>query len=433
MRFAGAGHAGRGAAAALLALSLSSAAAAAQAPVERLTLDEAIERAVASDPAAVAAAQGVRTARADQLQARGAWLPSLSLGSAYQNSSTQRVDPSSGQLVSESYTAELGASYEIFSGGRRLADTRSTRAQVRAAEAALRDQEYRTALATTEQYYAAAAAVELVGVARQRMERAEQQRSVAQTRLDVGSATRSDVLRAELELGNAEVSLLDAEAALRTAQLQLGRQVGAQGAAQPAEATLPARAPALPPLETLIERALRSSPAAIAADAAAAQREAATWAAVSLYAPSVRATGGYNWLAFDFPPERRSWNLRFGVSLPLFNGFQREATLSRARAAERIADARARDARIAARVAAEDAAREIATAERRVEISLRAIDLAREDLRVQEERYRIGNATILDLQTSQVALAEAEIAHVRARQSLAVAVARLEAVLGEKL
>jgi outer membrane protein len=418
---------------ALLLLCLSAAVAAAQGGAPRISLDDAIERALLADPSAVAAVEGVRTARADQLQARGAFLPAFSVGSAYQNSSSQRFDQATGQLVSESYTAELGASYEVFSGGRRLADARSTRAQVRAAEAALRDQEYRTALVTTERYYAAAAADELVGVARQRMDRAEQQRSVARTRLEVGNATRSDVLRAELELGNAEVALLDAEAALRTARLQLGRQVGADGEVQPAETTLPERAPALPPLETRIERALRTSPAAIAADAAAAQREAATWAAVSLYAPSIRASGGYNWLSFDFPPEQRSWNLRLGVTLPLFNGFQREAAVSRARAAERIADARARDARVGARVATEDAAREISTAERRVELSARAVELAREDLRVQEERYRIGNATILDLQTSQVALAEAEIAQVRARQTLAVAVARLEAVLGEKL
>ena len=73
------------------------------------------------------------------------------------------------------------------------------------------------------------------------------------------------------------------------------------------------------------------------------------------------------------------------------------------------------------------------TAARRVQIARRALELAREDLRVIEERYRIGVATILDLQTSQVALAEAEIEWVRVRQDLGVAVAALEAVLGEPI
>jgi outer membrane protein len=68
-----------------------------------------------------------------------------------------------------------------------------------------------------------------------------------------------------------------------------------------------------------------------------------------------------------------------------------------------------------------------------VEIAGRAVELAREDLRVQEERYQLGNVTILDLQASQLALAEAEVAWVEARQTLATAIGQLEAVLGQTI
>ncbi|HSH45273.1 MAG TPA: TolC family protein, partial [Longimicrobiales bacterium] len=121
------------------------------------------------------------------------------------------------------------------------------------------------------------------------------------------------------------------------------------------------------------------------------------------------------------------------ASLPVFNGFQREAAVIRAGAEERAAEARARDAVLAARVAVETAVRDIELAQRRVQVADRTVSLATEDLRVQEERYRIGAATILDLQASQVALAEAEAAGVRARQGLATAVAELETILGEDL
>ena len=147
----------------------------------------------------------------------------------------------------------------------------------------------------------------------------------------------------------------------------------------------------------------------------------------------MRVSGGYDWFAFQFPPEERSWSMRVTASLPIFNGFQREAALQRASAAEDLAQAEARDARLATRAEVQSAAQEIELATRRVEISARTVSLAREDLRVQEERYRIGNATILDLQTSQVALAEAQISEVRSKQSLGGAVARLEAILGESL
>src|SRR5690606_25595136 len=122
---------------------------------------------------------------------------------------------------------------------------------------------------------------------------------------------------------------------------------------------------------------------------------AASLAAVASYLPTLRATGGYDWQAIQFPPDDRSWSRRLIASVPVFNGLQRESQVTQARVNARVADARARDAAIGARIAAEDAARELGAAERRVEIAGRAVDLAQEDLRVQEERYQLGNVTIL--------------------------------------
>lgn len=419
------------AALALLAVTLLPAALAAQEPVRTVTLDEAIARSVAVDPAAVGAASGISSARADVLQSRGAWLPTLTLNSTYANSSNQRFDQATGSLVSENYSAQVATGVELFDGGRRLADGRTARARERAASATYREQRYRTALTTTETFYGAAAAEELVTAARQRVERARQQLEFARTRLEVGSATRSDVLRSELEMGNAELALVEAESALRTARLQLGQRIGVAGEVQPAAAALPERGPELPSEEELVARAERNAPSAQAARATYDERRAARVSSVTAYSPTLRATAGYDWSAFEFPPDERSWSLRLIASLPVLNGLQREAGVARARASERAAEARAADAAIAARVAAADAAREIGSAERRVEIAGRSVELAREDLRVQEERYRLGASTILDLQASQGALTDAEVGWVRARQGLGVAVARLEAVLGE--
>jgi outer membrane protein TolC len=171
----------------------------------------------------------------------------------------------------------------------------------------------------------------------------------------------------------------------------------------------------------------------VAAEAEAASSRATRFVAYTPYLPSIRLAGGYDWFAFEFPPNQQSWSLRVIASLPVFNGFQREAAVQRARAFERVAEARARDATLAARVSVETAMQDIDLAERRVEVSSRTVGLAREDLRVQEERYQIGAATILDLQASQVALAEAEAGEIRARQELVGSVARLESILGETI
>src|SRR5690606_35226217 len=173
-------------------------------------------------------------AEAGVLQSRGAWLPTVMLNGGYTNSSNQRFDQATGQLVSESYTTQLQASYEVFTAGRRWNDLRASNAQLRSAREQNRAQRFQTILATKERFYEAAASVEVLAAATTRLERAHQQLEFAETRLELGTATRSDLLRAELEVGNAELAVIDAESALRSARLQLGRQVGIDGEVQPA-------------------------------------------------------------------------------------------------------------------------------------------------------------------------------------------------------
>ena len=407
---------------------------AAQEPAARtITLVEAVELAARHDPATVAAEVAVSRARADRLQSRGTFLPSLTANGVFTNSSNERFDQATGERASELYTAQLQASYEIFSGGRRWMDNRAANAELASAQALHRAQRFETILFATDAFYAEAAAADLVVVAEQRLERARQQNEFARTRLELGTATQSDALRAEIEVANAELSVHEARSARNEAALQLGRITGLGGAVVAESQALPETAPALPPLDVLLERAQRTAPDVIATEAMEASARATRLAARSAYLPSLRLTGGYDWFAIDFPPDQESWNLRLVTSIPLFNGFQREATLQRAAAEEDLAAALARDARLATRAEVQAAAQEIQLAARRVEISTRTVSLAQEDLRVQEERYRIGNATILDLQTSQVALAEAQTAQVRSKQSLGGAVARLEAILGEAL
>jgi outer membrane protein len=111
-----------------------------------------------------------------------------------------------------------------------------------------------------------------VEVAGQRLERARQQEEFAENRYELGTATTSDLLRARIEVANAELAALEARSGLRTASLELGRVVGLAEEVSPADRTLPDRPPALPLLAELVERGVRSSPAVQAAEASGVSR-----------------------------------------------------------------------------------------------------------------------------------------------------------------
>ena len=121
------------------------------------------------------------------------------------------------------------------------------------------------------------------------------------------------------------------------------------------------------------------------------------------------------------------------ASVPIFNGFQREATITRAEESQRVAQLQADDARLAARQEADAALRALATASSAIEIADEAVVLAKEDLRVVRERYRVGVATVFDVVTSQIALDQVRVNLVSARYDFVMAKAELEAILGREL
>ena len=73
------------------------------------------------------------------------------------------------------------------------------------------------------------------------------------------------------------------------------------------------------------------------------------------------------------------------------------------------------------------------TAYTQIEIAGVNVAAATEDLRVQQERYRVGAGTILDLLTSQAALTQAQTNLVQARFNYLIARAQLEALAGRSL
>jgi outer membrane protein TolC len=120
-----------------------------------------------------------------------------------------------------------------------------------------------------------------------------------------------------------------------------------------------------------------------------------------------------------------SWNI--------FNGFGRELTITQQDIRREVAEAQAGDAQRT--VAAELTTRlaELSAARARIDITRTSVAAAEEDLRVQQERYRLGVSTIVDVLTSQEALNQAEVDVVVARFDYLRAKAQLEALIGRTL
>jgi outer membrane protein TolC len=403
-----------------------------------VTLEEAVALALRASPAMVQREGAVATAESGERTALGAFLPTLSLSSGTSRSSTSRFDPTNNITVngsSSSFNAGLSSGLELFDAGRRFAQRTQAQATTRSAEAALIQQRFQVALQARQSYFAVIRADETIRSQQAAVERAEQQLRASTERLSVGSATRSDSLRAQLELIQARHALLTAESQRRAAMYGLGALIGLDDAVgtDPATPTEP-RALALTD-EELVAIAVELSPSVRTALASLEQQNAAVRVARTQYFPTLRASGGMSWSndEIGFDGSRRSWNTGLSLSYNLFNGFSREDANERARVNARNAQYTLEDARRQARAQVRTALDGLRLAEQQIDIAREAVRVAEEDLRVQQTRYGLGASTILDQIASQAALRGSELTLISARYDYLVARAELEALVGREL
>lgn len=409
----------------------------AQAQLE-VTLNEAIQRALSVQPAMVQARGDQRNAGASKRQAYGAFIPAVQVGASAARSNVGRIDATTGRPVPPeySYTGSFNASLELFDGFRRIANLKATASFDAAADAGVVNERFLTTLQTKQLFYAAVATDALVRVADAQLTRARQQLQISVEKLHAGSATRSDSLRSTVEFGNARIDLLRAQANLLGAQADLGRQIGVDGLVR---AAFDSMLPAMPDTADLRRSALSTSPALQQAEATASAARALVWSARAQFWPSVVVSYSNNRQGTDPPdlpffsnyPETFQW--RFGLSWPLLNGFTREANQVSASVTRDNAVAQAAETRRQVNSLVTQQMAVLATAFEQINIADENRGAAQEDLRVQQERYRVGAATILDLLTSQAALTTAEVNVIQTRFTYLIARAQLEATVGRTL
>lgn len=408
-----------------------------------VTLAEAIRLAERAQPGVIQAQGNVRTAAAQRRNAWGSFLPSVTASSSasdFFSEGAARIDPVTGQLTSgnatnRSVNSSLSASVDLFTGFRRGAELQAAKAGQAEADASLVDTRFQQALATTNQFFDALSASQLVGVREASVRRAEEQLKVSVAKLHAGSATRSDSLRSLVTLGNAQLALIQTRTDLATAEANLARLIGEVGRVRAVDDSSFGQVVAAVDTQALRSEAETQSPRIQSAVASANAARAGVRAARSAYWPTLTLGANTGWNASrsnDYALlNQRQVSLQ--LSWSLFNRFGRELTIAQREAGYDLAQATAEDERRAVQAELKARLAQLDAARSKIGITRTSLAAATEDLRVQQERYRVGVSTIVDVLTSQEALNQAEVDVVNARFDYLRAKAQLEALIGRTL
>ena len=137
--------------------------------------------------------------------------------------------------------------------------------------------------------------------------------------------------------------------------------------------------------------------------------------------------------AFPFDYTGQPFRANLTVSLPIFTGFSRSLRVSQARAQELDADEEVRARRLQVRTDVHSRHLALQTAYQAIAVQEANRAAARDQLRLAQDRYRLGAGTSLEVSDAQNAVQQAEGDYVNAVYDYHKAIAALEAAVGRPL
>ncbi len=256
---------------------------------------------------------------------------------------------------------------------------------------------------------------------------------LAETQVKAGVGTGIDVTRARTQLVTAVGLQQVAENQAEQAEITLARSLGLDPATRFAltDSLGALEALALPTARAeALAGALRSRPELVAADAALAAARQARQSIASERLPRLDLEADYGLNGPTIGNTIRTGQIGVAVTLPLLDGFRREARLTEQEATIRQAEIRESEARQQVQAEVEGALLDVRSGTQQLDIARQRLELAAQELDQARERFANGVTGNIEVINAQSSLVRARDADIDARFATALARVNLAHALG---
>jgi outer membrane protein len=404
-----------------------------------LSLDDAIQTALRGHPALREAEDVVAAAEAEVKQARALYFPQLSftgIGKVGLSGATNALGltgfPASPFWRNVAYSANWYQN--IFDFGRTKHLVATQRALAESARFKNKEEQARIVLAVRRAYFSALEAQALHGLADDILEERKLTLRRVRASFEQGLQPQMEVSLAEASVAEAEGSLAEANAAIGKGLAALRVAMGVDGAPEYELQAPRMEVITLPPLEDLVQEAMKNRPDVQALDWKVRAFAEQAGLAHSERLPKINgfAAGGQGrFNGTTVKPEQQHGVGALGLLIPIFTGGRLEAAQQEAKAEL--------DGALATRVQLSQQIREEVT-DSYYQLSalvdrMRAADQQRQSaaqaLRLTQARYKMQLASFLDVLTAEVTKTAAETAYSRAHYDYQRARAELAFATGQ--
>lgn len=399
-----------------------------------LSLPELTEYSLRNNPrsrqawlAARAAAAGVGIEQADML-------PQIS--GTYTYTRLQQFSATSGAIVpwQSRYGPAISFSYILYDFGARTSQIDAAQYRLLAANLNQNRVLQDVVFQVEQAYYRLIGTEALVRVNDLTLQNLKTAYDAAQRRRESGLATAADVYRAETQVAQAQLNLTRSRGELEKARGQLAAAAGL-----PVNGTLRIEALSGPPrtsevtstLDELLERAKRSRPDLVAAEAQARASRASAQAAAKAGLPSIEVSGAAGRTLFtDNRPVVPTYSIALALRIPIFTGFRDTYTIRQAEAQAAQAEA-ARDGLYRqTELDVWQAYYDLQTAASGITSTAAQVKSAEQTAQATLARYQAGFGSLLDLITAQLDESNARVQQVQSYLDWYTAVSRLNFSVG---
>ncbi|OGR31055.1 MAG: hypothetical protein A2139_00265 [Desulfobacca sp. RBG_16_60_12] len=412
-----------------------------------LSLNQAIDIALREHPAIKQSRETAAAARYNIGVARAAYLPQVNFvsnyyyGNAFSSAGRKPLTAATGGTISSLSSAatthyyfyQFQATQLLYDFGKTPGLIKESRASFGQSEQDYAGSRQQVALDARTGYFGYLAAQRALKVQEETVRQYQALLKQAQGFYQVGLKAKIDVTKAEANLYDAEASLIKAKNAVDLARVTLMTALGLKTwpftqvedvlevGAQPES------------LEALKAQGQQRRPELLKNRQQQSYNEAAIKVARAGYFPVLTSNMAYGWQSLDqpFANTPSTWYVGAAMTFPLFEGLSTAYSVNQTKAQLRATLENYEVLRQNVTKEVEQAYLDVKSGWELIRASKKALEAARENLRLAWGRYQAGVSTIIEVTDAQVQFSQADLKFVQALYDYRVFEAKLDKAIGK--
>lgn len=412
------------------------------------SLNESVQVALENKETLKASVMDLQTSRQNVKESYSTILPSLRFSSSMSESQfpqqTGGYNPSSGEIILDqissitSASSNISLSQNIYDGGVWWNTIRQAKNSYKISEEYNRQIKTNIIKGVHSAYFNYLKAAQLLDVSRSNLMSAQQQLSLAEQRFKLGSSKKTDFLKAEVRFGQARVDLVNNDAALQNAYMNLKNSMGLIGknidfSVEEVEAPMEI----IPEFETGFTLLQKSNPSVKAKQYQITAAEINEKIAKGARMPNISANTSVSGSSDNIGDalsnstnEKQRINTGLSISIPIFSGNSISTRIQKAKISVDKQQSeyltQLQDLSVQLRYTLD----RLKNYEEIIPINETVLESAEEDLKLAQVRYSQGSTTILEVLDSQVSVQQARSSLIRSKYDAYIEQTNLKALLG---